>query len=65
MKLNAILSPLQVITCAVIENSQELSTKSNISLSTKGSIIYRGLGLKHFWKGMTVIGIVSSVEDHG
>lgn len=61
--LLAIHQPIRCIVLGAVERAN--SRKTTISLSLCGSLINRGLALKHLIPGFPVYGCVASKEDHG
>jgi rRNA biogenesis protein RRP5 len=61
-----LLSVHQPVRCIVLGSVERTnSRKTTISLSLRGSLVNRGLALKHLLPGFPVYGCVASKEDHG
>lgn len=64
--INTLVKPLQQVRCYVIQQTEKPnSKKKNIVLSMRGSLVNKGLALKHFSVGFAVAGCVASKEDRG
>jgi len=55
--------PVRCIVLGVTERAN--SRKTTLALSLRGSLINRGLALKHFIPGFPLYGCIASKEDHG
>lgn len=66
---STLVSPLQFVRCYVLDQvSKEegnANSKKIIRLSMRGSLINRGLSMKHVSVGFPLYGCVVSKEDHG
>lgn len=57
----------QPVCCYVIEQTDRdnNSHKKNLALSMRASLVQRGITLQHMIPGFSLLGCVSSKEDHG
>ncbi len=60
--LRHLLELHQPIRCCVLPMNEQ---RGRLQVSCRGSLINRGLALKHLLKGFLLNGCVSSIEDHG
>lgn len=63
-ELSAIFTVGQFVPCVVISAAKEAKGKQ-INLSLRTSVLHAELSPQSVTKGMTIVGTVSSVEDHG
>lgn len=50
----------EIIRCVVLENDSK-----SVQLSSRCSLVNRGLAYKHLQKGMSIMATIKSKEDHG